>query len=73
MIRFDRTQRSVVTVCKACGARDVLNDQREADAWATSHIERAHPVADRSQLVDSITASQAATRKRRERNNRDTR
>lgn len=43
MMWFDRTQRSVVAGCRSCGAREVLNDQREADAWARSHIERAHP------------------------------
>lgn len=43
MIRFDRTQRSVVALC-ACGAREVCYDQAEADRWVAAHIERAHPV-----------------------------
>lgn len=43
MIRFDRTQRSVVAVC-VCGARSVCFDQAEADRWVALHVERAHPV-----------------------------
>lgn len=42
MIRFDRTQRSIVAVC-GCGARDVFTNQAAADAWALAHIYTAHP------------------------------
>lgn len=43
MIWFDRTTRSVVVGCRACGARDVALDQRMADSWAAEHLDRAHP------------------------------
>lgn len=62
MIAYDRTTRSVVAICTACGARDVFNDQREADAWAVRHVDRAHPAPTR-QHVNALSA--AATRARR--------
>lgn len=43
MIRFDRTPRSVVAVCTACGARDVFTAPGPAESWAAIHLERAHP------------------------------
>lgn len=58
MIWFDRTTRSIVTGCKVCGpaTRHVFNDQREADHWASDHLQRAHPEPD----DDRITASWAS-------------
>lgn len=42
MIRFERTQRTVLGMC-VCGARDIFTHQAAADAWALEHIYRAHP------------------------------
>lgn len=54
MIRFDRTQRSVVACC-SCGARDVFTNQAAADAWAMNHIYTAHPAPDAAHMA-AITA-----------------
>lgn len=44
MIRFDRSARSVVAVCR-CGTRAVFvaGDGAAIDAWVAAHLVRAHP------------------------------
>lgn len=41
-IVFDNSERSVVAVC-TCGAREVATRSEVAYAWATDHMQTAHP------------------------------
>lgn len=41
MIRYDKTQRSVLAIC-ACGWRSLAGDQLEAEHIAMLHVHRAH-------------------------------
>lgn len=62
MIRFDRTQRSIVAVC-GCGARGVFLDQAEADRWALAHVYKAHPEPSHEHMK-AITAGRVRRHRR---------
>lgn len=62
MIRFDRTQRSIVAIC-ACGRRELFTNQASADRWAAEHVNTAH--ADRTLEHDrAVTASRQRRHRR---------
>lgn len=63
MIKFDRTQRSVVAICTPCGTRRLFNDQTEADKWALSHVYVAHPEPS-SAHMQAITAGRVRAHRR---------
>lgn len=58
MIWFDKAQRSIVVGCSDCGpsCREVLNTRAEAQIWASSHLDRAHPTPSAERGL-AITAS----------------
>lgn len=59
MITHDRTPRSIVTVCRECGAREVHITPGDARAWDIDHLTRVHPEAT-AERTRSITASRVA-------------
>ena len=66
-IWFDRSDRTVVVGCHACGSRELCGSQGAADNWAVDHVLRFHPVDDLERRR-AVWASQ----KRDERRRRDT-
>lgn len=66
MIRYDRTQRSVLALC-ACGWRALAGDQLEAEHLALSHVTTVHRADElRESREKAIHAAHARTSRRRD-------